>query len=131
MKKIYITLTLALVASVGFGQKKHVYYDTIKTIQTRVDYSPDTIPVYFKEIVIAHDSISEQWTSGYVIWQTYKKGNGLSILTGTTSGWITSSTNQPEYYKDDFEPTKFTDNVFLYADLKTKVKNRVLCTILK
>ena len=30
--------------------KQHVFYDTVKTVKERVDFSPDTIPVYFKQL---------------------------------------------------------------------------------
>lgn len=149
---VILLLTLVFGWKVGKGQspKTHIYYDTLKTINERVDYTPDTIAVWFKEIVfmklkvydvyntktlnIPRDSIGieEKWTKGFVIWQTYKKVSTNSVFTnsGTHTGNVIYS-NFPDYYKDEYTPTKFTDNKFLYADRKTKVTNRVIYTILR
>ncbi len=149
MKQLIFIAVLFVAFSTAKAQstkpKQHIYYDTVKTVTERLDYAPDTIPVYFKEIVfnrmigasnhydnLSQDGIKdtvifERWVKGFVIWQTYKKRYGVTIFsTGTLSFSDTSN-----YYKGDFQSTKFTDNQFLYADRKTKVKNRVLYTILR
>lgn len=148
MKKATTILLLALSFS-AVGQtpapKQHVFYDTLKTVKERVDYSPDTIPVFFKElrvkiININRDSIKmkpfidtvivEGWTPGYVIWQTYKKQN-VEIQVSPNFTFYPGQPFIGPYYKDEFKATEFSDNKFLYADKKTRVTNKVLYTILR
>ncbi len=135
MKTLTLTLILALVAIAGYGQKpkQHVYHDTITTVKEWIDYAPDTIAVYFKELVWPDKNDDpkyrppyEQWRSGYVVWQTYRKANfailGAGVLTASGSYSITS---QPDYYKDDFEESNHVPGIFLYED-KRRVTNKVL-----
>lgn len=114
--------------------KQHVFYDTVKTVKERVDFSPDTIPVYFEELVMPKDTSDEygipytQWKRGYVIWQTYVKD---SLSTGNIS-WSYGSgimSNNTGYYKTEFEPTLIDTRHFLYSDRKTKVTNKVIFSI--
>jgi hypothetical protein len=155
--KIYLILfVVVLLMSVIRAQgqtkpKTHVFYDTVKNVVQRVDYSPDTIAVWFYEIKVepyrsrqddqnghrewTDTTITNKWTKGFVIWQTYHKSYGFGAITGTTStmsyigqGTLTSS---QDYYKDEFQPTEFIKNKFLYADKKTPVTNHVLYTILR
>jgi len=128
MKTTILTLIFAFVALAGFTQPKtHVIYDTV--INKRIDYLPDTIPVYFKELVMpAKDDDPkyrvpwEQWRSGYVIWQTYKKTAIQSYAFGTD---VAGTYNTPEYYKDDFKPNIGRTETYLYED-KRRVTNVVL-----
>lgn len=109
--------------------KEHVYYDTIKTVKTRIDFASDTIPVYFKEIIVSADEISEHWQTGYLIWQTYKKSPGALYL--STSGSFTNSMTlsaEPNYYVDEYQFTKGAPGSFLYSD-KKPVKNKVFYCI--
>ncbi len=143
-----IILLIFVLASVGvMGQvkpKQHVYYDTVKNVQTRVDYSPDTIPVYFKELCIVRENIGtvrlfgkpdstiakgdtdiyERWQTGFVIWQTYHQGGVYGGLTLTGAGIYTLSGT--DYYKDEYQPSSTMPGIFLYADRKTVVKNKVI-----
>lgn len=122
MKNI-LTIPLLLLAIGAFGQTKHIYYDTVKTVKKRIDYAPDTIPVLFKELIIKTDTVIEKWHKGFVIWQTFKKSTSFAL---SSSGMSWSGTNQPEYYKDDYEPSKSYPGIFLYEDKKTKCKNNIL-----
>lgn len=141
--KIILTILLVLIVSASFAQKKHIYYDTVKTITERVDYSPDTIPVYFKEIQFvngtepvtgmsnaeitsAHNfTVYENWHKGFVIWQTYKKATGITF---STRGEMWQNT-EPSYYKDEYSPSPTMPGIFLYEDRKTIVKNKVILSI--
>lgn len=121
-----IATALLLLCSIAVNAqdkpKQHVYYDTVKTVNMRVEYAPDTIPVYFKEIIISTDGyISEHWRAGFLIWQTFQKGNQFIGL--SSSGSLTLS-QQPEYYKNDYEFTKGVSGSFLYMD-KKPVTNKV------
>lgn len=136
--KTHIILA-ALVALAGGAKaqswpKQHVYYDTIKTVKERVDYSPDTIPVFFKELIINGDSLTEQWTAGFVVWQTYVKkdiypfnivehNRGNDFYIGSSGSFLY---DKKPYYKDEY---RFTESdipgKFLYKD-KTPVKNPII-----
>jgi len=148
MKQILITITLALVASVGMGQtknpRKHVYYDTIKSVKERIDYAPDTISVYFKQMIISKiDSIPsrmanavitsssdytvyESWHKGFVIWQTYKKSYS-SAMTLSSSGSLYMS-SETQFYTDPYPFSKTYPGIFLYED-KSVCNNIVVCVI--
>jgi hypothetical protein len=127
MKHLF-TILLAFTVLAGYSQKKHVYYDTVKTVKERVDFSPDTIPVYFQELLIHPENALDNrlvtiWVQGYVIWQTYRKNEGLTMLTGS------SYFSAQDYYTRPYEETPSQDGVFLYSDRKTHVKNKVLISI--
>lgn len=148
---LFILLTICVFTVSAQHGKKHIVHDT--TITQHEEYSPDTIAVWFKELRVKivninrdslkmkpfiDTSIVEGWTKGFVIWQTKKPGfifSGGTTATGTLvnypEGTISSSSFQQGYYDDKFEPTKFSDNKFLYADRKTRVTNKVLYTILR
>ncbi len=115
------------------------------TVTDRVEYLPDTIAVYFKEIKITtwnrfvlkrpnmpdsliskgEDEIEEICTKGYVIWQSY-----TSVISGISS-WSLMPATTLSYYHNEFKPTEFINGKFLYADKKTPVTNHVLYTILR
>lgn len=136
MKKLTLTIALAFIVLVSVAQpKKHVYYDTIKTIQKRIDFAPDTIPIYFKELIVSKNSTIfgvvpwEQWMQGFVVWKTYVKRssgpwNGVSIM--ADSLLMDCGT---DFDKNDYEDCQYIVNgQFLYLD-KTPVKNKVLFTV--
>jgi hypothetical protein len=142
MKKL-LTITLLSAAMAVSGQslkRQHVFYDTVKTIQTkvkRIDFSPDTIPIFFKELVIKSNSVTEQWVSGFVIWQTFKKGTWTSdhfiIKNGNLYGTslLSSSTEDTidGYYVNEYkESINILTDKFLYAD-RSKVTNKVISTL--
>lgn len=126
LKTILLTaLALGLLSSLGDAQTKHIYYDTVKTVKECVDYAPDTIPVLFKELIIKPDTVIEKWHKGFVIWHTFKKlKDGDFQLPSSSVLW--SCGNQPDYYKDYYEPSKSYPGIFLYEDKKTKCKNNIL-----
>lgn len=138
MKTIILTiLGLALLSSLCDAQTKpikHVFYDTVKTVKTRIDYRPDTIPCIFKEVLINNTPVSEQWVKGFVVWQTYRKTDGslLTMGTGTiTMAYGTSGTYPgPEYYKNDYDYSTYPNGKFLYPDY-TPVRNPVIYVIKK
>lgn len=138
MKTIILTiLGLALLSSLCNAQTKpikHVFYDTVKTVKTRIDYRPDTIPCIFKEVLINNTPVTEQWVKGFVVWQTYNKNPqyvGAVLGTGTlTSGsWITA-TEEQSWYKDDYDYSGRPKGKFLYPDY-TPVRNPVIYVIKK
>lgn len=138
MKHKFLTLafflySLTLYAQIPKGVKTHIVYDTIKKITEHIDFSPDTIPVYFEELVFASSKYERRDTCGYVIWQTYRKSSSTYITSYGYSVGFNSSGSIPaeSYYKIDYEPTQFTKDVFLYNDRKTLVKNRIYYTIKK
>lgn len=134
MKTNLLTLTLLLSASVCMAQSKpktHVYYDTVKTVHERIDYAPDTIPVYFKELIITKEDTTpglhllggqlyENWCTGFVIWQTYKKSQ--DGIMWSSSGMVSTTST---YYRDEYQPSKGLPGQFLYAD-KKPCKNIIL-----
>lgn len=128
MKKNLLVLAFALctvIASAQTHPKQHVYYDTVKTVHEQIDYAPDTIPVYFKELVLPKDSTFrpfEVWNKGFVVWQTYKKLPNSSFSAGSWSG------SMQEYYKDEYSASQLMPGQFLYADKKS-VKNKVIFSI--
>lgn len=149
-----ITIIAFFVVATTFVQaqkpKQHVFYDTVKTVQTRVDYSPDTIPVFFKELVISRykvnqtsdkgdtsfmdASIAEHWVKGFVVWQTYRKSYNSSTIQWSTGSMdnerTLSSGNELIYYKEEYpEATLLLTDIFLYADRKTKVTNKVIFAV--
>lgn len=87
--------------------KQHVKYDTVKTIQKRIVYDPDTIPVYFKEVVLGNQ-IYESWNYGYVVWQSYREdqfttfNNGFSgaLLNATA---FTADTIEMSYHRVEYQ----------------------------
>lgn len=120
----YIILFLVVMGTLNAeaqAPKQHIFYDTIKTVKERIDFSPDTIPVYFKELIIK-DDITEHWVSGFVIWKTYRKINTASTLLG---GYY----SEPDYIKVEFTPTITDNHMFLYSDRRTKVTNKVIFSI--
>lgn len=149
MKSI-LTILFICLACVAMWQtkpKKRIHRDTIKTVQERIEYLPDTIPVYFKEVVISRpDSIPsnmgkaeitsaysytvyESWRKGFVVWQTYKTAYTFSISgTGSTGGFTLVSPTASDFYKDEYEPTRSMPGIFLYGD-KTRCKNLVIYSI--
>lgn len=140
MKKLII-LCLIGISYQGVAQKKITIKDT--SITEHISYAPDTIPVYFKELVIRQsepdtlkgehwaltDGVYEHWVKGYVIWQTYNQ-MGTSL---TTSGVITFSNSYPQaqlsYYKNEYRQSDTLSDKFLYSDRKTKVTNKVIFSI--
>jgi hypothetical protein len=130
MKHLF-TILLAFTVLAGYSQKKHVYYDTVKTVKERVDFSPDTIPVYFQELLIHPENAIENrlvtiWVQGYVVWQTYRKqaNSGITFFNGDNTVYITQ-----DYYTRPYEETPSQEGIFLYSDRKTHVKNKVLISI--
>lgn len=131
MKNLLPTLLL-LIPFVVLGQGKprtRIYHDTVKSISGRVEYLPDTIPVYFKELIITKnvitwqggrkldttDIVSERWRNGFVVWQTYKKSSDMQFSNIMS---FSSSSIQPVYYIDEYQPSKGLPGQFLYADKK-------------
>jgi hypothetical protein len=132
MKKIKLTIVALIVSASALGQikaqykpKTHIYYDTIKTVKERIDYSPDTIPVFFKELIFTTSEATEKWQAGFIIWNTYVKRNYSPWISTNRSVFITNS-EEPEYYKVEFRQSDTLDDKFIYADRKTKVTNRFL-----
>lgn len=142
-QKIILLAGLICLSVQGFGQgkntkpKTHVTYDTTFMLKAKVDYSPDTIPVYFKEIEVVcntqHDLVGttmvyETLRTGYVVWQTYRKSEQLTF---TSSSYI--SNNGTYLAGDNFYTVEYTDNSiqakFLYEDRKTPVKNKVIYAV--
>lgn len=143
---------MAFTVSAIQAQKKHVYHDTTKSVSERIEYEPDTIPVYFKEVTMGavkiydiysttdgspktskpRDStqLIETWQKGFVVWQTYVKypNWGTSGTLSSYNGTFTLN-KQPEYYKDPYEPSKSIPGIFLYADKKTHCKNLIIYSI--
>ena len=135
MKKSILLALLAFTVSASYAQdpRKHVYHDTVKTVTTRIDFSPDTIPVYFKEIAVTPQNgdrvIYEKWNKGYVIWQTYRKTENSLVWggSGVSSGIFMS--NGGGFYTVEYQGTIMESGTFLYADRKTRVKNKVILSI--
>lgn len=127
-------LTIAIISSLSVmaqTPKQHVFLDTVKIVKERVDFSPDTIPIYFKEVLIYESPINEHWVKGYVVWQAYKRNN-LLIMSGTSASTYLSTGvwNEPKpYYVDTCSESDRPKDTFLYEDRKTKVKNPVIITI--
>lgn len=145
MKKlILLTALLFLSYCAAFAQKQHVYHDTVKTVIDRIDYSPDTIACWFKEIIVTHNSavlkrvnlpdsvlnfanVIEQWRKGFVIWQVYKKqGDSMFAFNGAGQGF---TTGQMRYYTDPYRFSPGCPGIFLYEDGKTKVTNKIIFTL--
>ena len=139
-------ISLIVVVMLGFGllsslceaqskPKQHVFYDTVKTVKERVDFSPDTIPVRFKEVVCLKDTTIERYCFGYVIWQTYVKDENLllgdsSTFAFTGSNWRFNNHPTISYTKREYpEITMELKDIFLYADRKTKVTNKVIFSL--
>lgn len=165
MKKLFLLTILLMSVIWSYGQQKSpaiefvgrastnfkdnprkiTHYDTIKITKQLIEYLPDTIPVYFKEVVISRpDSIPsnmgkaeitssysytvyEVWRKGFVIWQTYRKPDTAIFYADTTFNQ-SFIYKQPEYYTDPYEPSKSIPGTFLYAD-KTQCKNLVIYSI--
>lgn len=147
MKKILTLLAVFTVLTASAQSQKpkqHVFYDTVKSVQQRVDYSPDTIPVFFKEIIVdtlhfvdydgkrklAHNIAMEQLTPGFIIWQTYLKSfSGTLSSTGTYSNaanlYIGSS--QQDYYTEPYKDNSISGK-FLYLN-KNPVTNKVIYAV--
>lgn len=131
--KILLTLLLVAVAAAGMAQtpKKHIFYDTVKTIKQRIDYAPDTIPVLFVELKKENDStVSFSAVKGFVIWQTYRKPDtsvfGMTF-DSTRGNWCCQTIQrEPEFDTQEYEPSKGMQGIFLYADRKTHVTNKVI-----
>lgn len=108
-----LTLLLMLITLSVSAQKKITHHDT--TITNRVEYAPDTIAVWFKEIIIQPEShgfkltskpgdsllfaspitdtiVFEHWTKGFVIWQVHHIM--VAGINTTTSGFGTLATTQ-------------------------------------
>jgi hypothetical protein len=136
-----IATTLAVKAQTP---EQHVFYDTVKTVKERVDFTPDTIPVFFKELGIGKpnqdgsmyaivttfsdgSTIYEKWNKGFVVWQTYVKST-MGVFTSDSSGSI-GYLIQQDWYKNEYEESKSLSGTFLYADKKTKVTNKVIYSI--
>lgn len=139
-------ITIALIAFVASAQaqtkpKERITYDTVKSVERHVSYAPDTIPVWFKEIVITHhgsglrqdgmkpdpamDTAVEKLTPGFIIWQTYKKQNYASLtLSGAT--W-SSGTSLSDYYEEPYKDNSIPGK-FLYADYKP-VTNKIIYAV--
>lgn len=138
MKTTILTFILALVALVGMGQskpKQHVFYDTVKTVKERIEYAPDTIPVYFKEVAkIAYkcigcgDTIVEKWHRGFVVWQTYIKYQRIIFSNTASYSDSTFFVHSGDLYKEPYEPSKSLLGLFLYEN-KTQCKNLVIYSI--
>lgn len=132
--KTIVTIVLALIVSASIAQttkpRQHVYHDTVKEIKTRIDYAPDTILVYFKELKIWPDTIQEIWRKGFVIWQTYRKPDMtvFGFTSASTSGnWCCQTIGmEPVYTIHEYEPSKGMPGTFLYSDRKTICRNKVL-----
>lgn len=123
---------LAFIVSASFAQQKpkqHVYYDTVKTLTKHIQYDPDTIAVYFKEVVTGNQ-IYEAWNYGYVVWQTYKPmeiyntagirfdyGNGFTLSNDTTA-----------YAENPYPFSPTPAGKFLYMN-KKPVTNKVIFVI--
>lgn len=143
MKKLILILCLfGITATYAQAPKQHIFYDTVRIVKERVDFSPDTIPVYFKELIITEhqesenpnaivaNDVYEHWAKGYVIWQTYVKTARDAIYGITGNSYFGASTfNQTAYYKNDFQPSRTSEGTFLYSDRKTKVNNIVTFTV--
>lgn len=144
-QKIILLAGLICLSVQGFGQgkstkpKTHVTYDTTFMLKAKVDYSPDTIPVYFKEIEVVCNSqhnlvgttmIYETLRTGYIVWQTYRKSDHLLTLTSPS---YLSSNGIYLAEGDSFYTVEYIDNSiqakFLYEDRKTPVKNKVIYAV--
>lgn len=96
--------------------KQHTYYDTVITKKT--DFLPDTIPVYYLELIVPENGNQEQpyqlWRVGFVIWNTYKKSTLSNFgfdFTGTlTYGGVIST---PNFIIDEYEFTQNMPGVFI------------------
>lgn len=146
MKKTIAIIVLALLSSTLMAQtkspKRHIFYDTVKTVKERIEYAPDTIPVYFKEIIIANKSdnkmadwgtigqilgdtiVYEMWNKGFVVWQTYIKYQPIVFGISDSTFFVRES----DLYKEPYEPSKSLPGVFLYEN-KTQCKNLVIYSI--
>lgn len=136
MKKTILFAALAFIVSASYAQrpqpKQHVRYDTVKTLVPHVDFSPDTIPVYFEELVIHPDNdisnrIVPTWVEGYVIWQTYRKNEPSISFSGSDGSFFINS-NQG-FYTREYEYAPSMPGTFLYSDRKTHVKNKVIISL--
>lgn len=124
--KISLTLTFLLLTALCFGQnaKQKVYYDTVVTKHFK--YEPDTIPVYFKEVVLGNQ-IYESWNYGFVVWQTYKQAVSIGGLTWDGGSYITFG-NDTSYFENPYPFPSLPPGKFLYMN-KKPVTNKVIYTI--
>lgn len=142
--KIKLLIASLLISGFALGQtpKEHKFYDTVKTMREHIDYSPDTIPVYFKELIITKhqekpnnanaiiaNDVYERWSKGFVIWQTYH--NATTTTYNDLGGSFTFGDiqNTLRYYITpyNFDSWK-ADGKFLYEDY-SKVTNPVTTVI--
>ena len=131
---ITISVLLSSFAVTAQNPKKHIYHDTVKTVQERIEFSPDTIPVFFAEVVVdtsgwyGYDGYSYQGGAtvhlipGFVIWQTYKKAYSLTLIGGGSF-----STISQDYYVDEYRDSAISGK-FLYLN-KKPVTNKVIYSI--
>lgn len=131
MKLINLTLTAIalLAASEVKAQKPRTKIIKINTTRDSIVYLPDTIPVFFKELIIGSE-ITERWQRGFVIWQTYEKADDRYAAYGISTGSYYSNVRK-DYYKTDFPFDNFRSDrgeTYLYEN-KKKVTNRILSVI--
>lgn len=145
MKKLILSATILFLSYCpAFAQKQQVYHGTVKTVIDRIDYSPDTIACWFKEIIVTDittvlkrvnspdsvltfTNVIEHWRKGFVIWQVYKKqNNSMFIVSGSGRGF---TVDQAPYYTDPYQFSTGYAGIFLYEDRKTKVTNKIIFTV--
>lgn len=124
MKQLFtIAILLCSIGVLAQKPKQHVKYDTVKTIQKRIVYDPDTIPVYFKEVVLGNQ-IYESWNYGYVVWQSYE---AISMHGGFVfgDGGGISFGNDTTYVRNEYQFSPTPAGQFLYMN-KKPVTNKVI-----
>lgn len=126
MKKLILITLLIVAISPVFAQKKHIIKKSITITTDSVIYEPDTIAVYFKELIITDNNISEKWNNGFVIWETWTKFEGFTTMGIWSGGVISESRNG--VYKNEYKGDRPQSGIFLYSD-KSQVKNIVLNSI--
>lgn len=132
-----ITSLLIILALEVSGQSvklhQHIYYDTVKEVKQRIDFSPDTIPCWFVEIQMPKDTASNQpfitLKKGFIIWQVYHKADYGMLTSSGTYGMTLNNLSGPDFYKDNYQFSPSMPGVFLYPDRKTIVKNQVIYSI--
>lgn len=119
-------ILLLLLPTLSFGQKTHIRYDTVKTVTQVIDYAPDTISVYFEELIIKKDTPRTQWHKGYLVYQRYHKGSEYGTI-GFSSNLY--SIEISKYYVTEYgDYLRNKEGLFLYDD-KTRYKGIILNVI--
>lgn len=142
--KYLITLILVLLSLIAVAQtklpKKHVYYDTVQVVNERVDFTPDTIPVYYLELIIPENAHQEQpyqlWHAGFVICLPYNKDSMFAVVTTSTLSrkmlvFGNHNISNKGYFVDDYEFSDIPKGKFLDIQKHPVPKGNIVVRVFK